>query len=241
MVQDKLINEKDEFVGSLQLTPEKIREDLEKMRDVEGFPIGDVEDILELSDPPYYTAYPNPYIKDFIEYYGTPYDEETDDYEVEPFVENESHGRTDSVYNIHFYHTKVPPQAISSYIKHYTEKGELVLDFFAGSGMTGVAGLRLNRYPVLIDLSPFASFIEYNNINYLDSDKFKEFAYDIYIILFTRIILIYIVSMELIIFKETLLYGVKSKLAHFVITIIYFSMLNLRRGILLIVLTVILN
>lgn len=180
MVQDKLLNEKDKFVESLHLTPQKIREDQEKMRDLEGFPIGDVEDMLELSDPPYYTAYPNPYVKDFIEYYGTPYDEETDDYDVGPFVENESHGRTDSVYNIHFYHTKVPPQAISSYIKHYTEKGELVLDFFAGSGMTGVAGLRLNRYPVLIDLSPFASFIEYNNINYLDIDKFKEFAYNIY-------------------------------------------------------------
>ncbi len=37
------------------------------MRDIEGFPIGDVEDILELSDPPYYTAYPNPYIKEFNE------------------------------------------------------------------------------------------------------------------------------------------------------------------------------
>ena len=42
-------NEDDEFIKSLNLTEEKILEDLEKMRDIEGFPIGDVEDILELS------------------------------------------------------------------------------------------------------------------------------------------------------------------------------------------------
>ncbi|MDR3292428.1 MAG: site-specific DNA-methyltransferase [Methanobrevibacter sp.] len=178
--QSKLIKETDEFIESLNLTPEKIREDLEKMRNIEGFPIGDVEDILELSDPPYYTSYPNPYIKDFIEYYGTPYDEKSDDYDVEPFIEDESYGRTDSVYNIHFYHTKVPPQAISRYINHYTNKNDIILDFFAGSGMTGVASLRLGRFPILIDLSPFAGFIEYNNLKKLNLDKFKNFAHEIY-------------------------------------------------------------
>ena len=36
--QDKLVEEKDEFIESLALTTEKIREDMEKMRDIEGFP-----------------------------------------------------------------------------------------------------------------------------------------------------------------------------------------------------------
>lgn len=79
MTQQTFDDKEDEFVKSLNLTEEKIKEDLEKMRKIEGFPLGDVEDILELSEPPYYTAYPNPYIKDFIDYYGTPYDEENDD------------------------------------------------------------------------------------------------------------------------------------------------------------------
>jgi hypothetical protein len=35
-------------------------------RQIEGFPIGSDEDILALSDPPYYTACPNPFIADFI-------------------------------------------------------------------------------------------------------------------------------------------------------------------------------
>jgi DNA modification methylase len=178
MVQDKLVNEKDEFVESLHLTPEKIREDLEKMRDVKGFPIGDIEDILELSSPPYYTAYPNPYIKDFIEFYGTPYDEETDDYDVEPFVGDVSEGKNDSVYNAHSYHTKVPHKAIMKYIEHYTKPGDIVFDGFCGSGMTGVAAQILNRKVILSDLSTAATFIAYNYNKFTDSDKFiKEAEY----------------------------------------------------------------
>ena len=34
------------------------KEDLDKVRNIEGFPIGKDEDIIALSDPPYYTACP---------------------------------------------------------------------------------------------------------------------------------------------------------------------------------------
>ena len=37
-----------------------------QFRAIEGFPIGKDEDILALSDPPYYTACPNPWLNDFI-------------------------------------------------------------------------------------------------------------------------------------------------------------------------------
>jgi hypothetical protein len=36
-------------------------------RKIEGFPIGEIEDILALSDPPYYTACPNPFLAEIIE------------------------------------------------------------------------------------------------------------------------------------------------------------------------------
>src|SRR5574340_574184 len=36
-------------------------------RAIEGFPIGTDEDILALSDPPYYTACPNPFLPEIIE------------------------------------------------------------------------------------------------------------------------------------------------------------------------------
>jgi hypothetical protein len=47
---------------------EKLREKLmdPEFRKIEGFPLGADEDILALSDPPYYTACPNPFIEDFI-------------------------------------------------------------------------------------------------------------------------------------------------------------------------------
>ena len=42
-----------------------LRENLKDpvFRKIEGFPLGSDEDILRLSDPPYYTACPNPFIK----------------------------------------------------------------------------------------------------------------------------------------------------------------------------------
>lgn len=96
------------------------KEDIDKVRDIEGFPIGSDENIIALSDAPYYTACPNPFIKEFIEENGTSYDEETDDYHREPYAADVSEGKYDPMYKLHPYHTKVPHQAIANYIEHYT-------------------------------------------------------------------------------------------------------------------------
>ena len=50
------------------------KEDIDKVRNIEGFPIGSDEDIIALSRPPYYTACPNPFIGNFAKHYGKPYD-----------------------------------------------------------------------------------------------------------------------------------------------------------------------
>jgi hypothetical protein len=117
-----------------------LREQLQDpaFRQIEGFPIGSDEDILALSDPPYYTACPNPFIADFIRLYGTPYDPAVP-YHKEPFAADVSEGKNDPIYNAHSYHTKVPHKAIMRYILHYTQPGDLVFDGFCGTGMTGVA------------------------------------------------------------------------------------------------------
>ncbi len=112
---------------------------LQLWKDEVGFPHGSIEDILNLSDPPYYTACPNPFVEDFIQHYGKPYDPETDDYRREPFAADVSEGKNDPIYNAHSYHTKVPHKAIMRYILHYTEPGDIVFDGFCGTGMTGVA------------------------------------------------------------------------------------------------------
>jgi len=119
-----------------------------------GFPHGEIEDILNLSDPPYYTACPNPFVRDFIAHWsaekrGLRTEQEARDtqssalspqsYHREPFAADVSEGKNDPIYNAHSYHTKVPHKAIMRYILHYTEPGDVVFDGFCGTGMTGVA------------------------------------------------------------------------------------------------------
>ncbi len=120
----------------LKLLAEKLKDPA--FRKIEGFPAGSDEDILELSDPPYYTACPNPFIEDFVRHYGKPYDSSVS-YSKEPFAADVSEGKNDPIYNAHSYHTKVPHKAIMRYILHYTQPGDLVYDGFCGTGMTGVA------------------------------------------------------------------------------------------------------
>ena len=124
----------------------KLREKLRdpEFRKIEGFPIGEDEHILALSDPPYYTACPNPFIGDFVKLHGRPYDPATDDYHREPFAADVTEGKNDPIYNAHSYHTKVPHKAVMRYILHYTEPGDIVFDGFCGTGMTGVAAQLCN-------------------------------------------------------------------------------------------------
>ncbi|MEO2563992.1 DNA methyltransferase [Clostridium tertium] len=148
------------------------KQDIDKVRNIEGFPIGSDEDIIELSKPPYYTACPNPFIQEFISEKGKVYNEEIDDYSIEPLAEDVVEDKHDLIYNIHTYHTKVPPKAIARYIEHYTDPGDIVLDCFCGSGMTGIASQICDngryRRAILCDISSYAAFItsNYNTPNY---------------------------------------------------------------------------
>lgn len=146
---------------------------LDELRSIEGFPKGKDEDLLALSNPPLYTAYPNPHIEDFISQYGNPYDEATDDYYREPFVSDVSEGKNDPIYNAHSYHTKVPYKAIMPFIEHYTQPGDIVFDGFCGTGMTGVAAQMSRRNAILCDLSTIACFISSNANSTVQINAFK--------------------------------------------------------------------
>lgn len=178
------------------------KEDLDKVRSVEGFPVAEDEDIIDLSNAPLYTACPNPFVAEFIDEHGKSYDESTDDYQKEPFAADVSEGRSDSIYNVHSYHTKVPHKAIMRYIMHYTKPGDIVFDGFCGTGMTGVAAqmcatadqaFRLmiekeeedvewgGRYAIISDLSPAATFIAANyNMQVDDATGFVERCNEIF-------------------------------------------------------------
>ena len=136
---------------------ERLRQYLQDpaFRAIEGFPIADDDAILALSDPPTYTACPNPFLPEILEEWQRANDEwrmtnreassadspfaTHHSYHREPFAADVSEGKNDPLYNAHSYHTKVPHKAIMRYILHYTEPGDVVLDGFCGTGMTGVA------------------------------------------------------------------------------------------------------
>ena len=86
----------------LKLLAEKLQDPA--FRKQEGFPQGTVEAILAMSDPPYYTACPNPWLAEFVAHYGKPYDPAVK-YSREPLAIDVSVGKTDAIYKAHSYHT----------------------------------------------------------------------------------------------------------------------------------------
>lgn len=187
---------REHFLG---LLAEKLRDPA--FRNQEGFPQGTDDAILAMSDPPYYTACPNPWLTDFVEHYGKPYDP-TEEYAREPMAVDVSVGKFDSLYKAHSYHTKVPHLAIVPSILHYTRPGEVILDGFCGSGMTGVAAQWCGTAPaeyrreveaqailsgsnkpewgfrraILADLSPAATFMASNYNGPADPNVFEKRA-----------------------------------------------------------------
>ena len=180
-----------------KLLAEKLKDP--EFRKIEGFPIGTDDAILAMSDPPYYTVCPNPFLEQFVRLYGKPYDPSVK-YSREPMAIDVQVGKTDALYKAHGYHTKVPHLAIVPSILHYTSPGDIVLDGFCGSGMTGVAvnwcasapeSYRLPlqkeyhdsgraapqwgaRHIILNDLSPAATFIAANYSLPFDLEAFAE-------------------------------------------------------------------
>lgn len=148
-----------------------------EFRKIDGFPIGSDKEILNLSDPPYYTACPNPFLKDLILYSKT-IRGEAEKNKREPFADDVSHGKNEPIYNVHSYPTKVPPGAIIPLIEHYCHDGDVILDPFSGTGMTGVAAAASSRdvSVILQDLSPAATHIAGAVQSGYDPEKFHSTA-----------------------------------------------------------------
>lgn len=174
----------------------ELRKKLSQLKKIEGFPIAEDEDIIALSDPPFYTACPNPWINDLNQNTSSKFKK------VKPYFNDVSIGKSGAIYNAHSYHTKVPHKAIMKYILHYTNPGDVVLDVFSGTGMTGVAGHMCgnrkeieslgytvqagnqitdgenvyelgSRKVILNDLSPTAALISSNYNRTIDINDFK--------------------------------------------------------------------
>ena len=187
----------------------ELRKKLPELKKIDGFPISEDEDIISLSDPPYFTFCPNPWINEFIENIEKENLKATSDRKTfrinEPYGYDIREGVNNPVYNSHSYHTKVPHPAIMRFILHYTRPGDIIIDSFAGTGMCGVAAnscenpdqltkLKIEtewkstfgklpswgkRNAIVSDLSPLASFISYNLNSKVDLLKFSDESDDL--------------------------------------------------------------
>jgi DNA modification methylase/transcription elongation factor Elf1 len=181
----------------------ELRTKLPELKKIEGFPIGEDEDIINLSDPPYYTACPNPWLNKIISEWE---DEKINnlnrekEFQVnEPYTGDISVGKNHFMYKSQTYHTKVPHQAIMKFLLYYTNPGDIVYDGFSGTGMLGLAASHcgnpepdirheiereqrfLNRscnwgvrHSINNDLSPIACFIAYNYITEHNIERFVK-------------------------------------------------------------------
>jgi hypothetical protein len=153
---------------------------LPELRTLPGFPNASDEAVLAMSLPPAYTACPNPFLKDWLKDPMPAMDGEKPYADPGPFTTDVSVGKGNLFYKAHSFPTKVPHPAIMRFILHYTRPGDLVLDGFCGTGMTGLAAQACGepdsqvrreievemgevqwgaRRAVLQDLSPSATFI----------------------------------------------------------------------------------
>lgn len=176
---------------------DELRKKLPELKAIDGYPTGKDEEIITLSDPPYYTACPNPWIKEIVNEWEREKTISKKKTNIIPFVADVSEGKYDLNYKLHPYHTKVPHRAIMRYILHYTNPGDIIFDGFAGTGMTGVAAQEcantetvqsfnykssgkdfINevgevvtlgaRKTILNDLAPIASFLSYQHNRTID-------------------------------------------------------------------------
>ncbi len=80
-----------------------------------------------------------------------------------------------SQYRMHKYFARRPYNVFNHIIKHYTKKGDIVLDCFCGGGVTIFESASLGRKPVGVDLNPLATFITRMQMFNGDIDELSEF------------------------------------------------------------------
>lgn len=84
--------------------------------------------------------------------------------------------RSDPVYNAHAYLTKVPVTAIEPFLDAFTSAGDVVLDMYGGSGMTGVAAAIHGRRAEIRDISALGQHIGSNYLNLVDATNLRASA-----------------------------------------------------------------
>src|SRR5258706_16063450 len=84
--------------------------------------------------------------------------------DVQPILEAIPAARQEQArhYGVHPYFTRRPANVVRSYIERYSQRGDVVLDRFGGTGVTAIEAFLLGRHAIQNDLNPFANFIAQN-------------------------------------------------------------------------------
>src|SRR3989339_1493761 len=77
------------------------------------------------------------------------------------------------------YWGKKPHNIFRKYIENYTKENEIVLDAFAGSGITPLEAIQANRKAVAIDLNPISTFMIGMLAKPLNYSKFGKYYNEI--------------------------------------------------------------
>ncbi|OWK45510.1 DNA methyltransferase [Fimbriiglobus ruber] len=118
---------------------------------------------------------PNTSLRAFVTEAGHDYNPVSDDYAVSAFedeitIEKRKSGSMD----LHIYWSKKHHDAVRQYVRHFTSKGDLILDPFSGSGGTALSAVLEGRAAIAIDRSPAATFITKNYCATLDYKQLHE-------------------------------------------------------------------
>lgn len=82
-------------------------------------------------------------------------------------------------YLIHKYWGRKPYNVISTYITHFTEPGDTVLDPFMGSSMVPIESIKNGRFGIGVDINPISKFIGKNTVSKVDIEEFNKSAFNI--------------------------------------------------------------
>ena len=61
-------------------------------------------------------------------------------------------------YLLHRYWGRKPHNVIAKYVENFTQKNDVVLDPFMGSGVVPIECAKINRKAIGVDLNPFSVF-----------------------------------------------------------------------------------
>ena len=90
-------------------------------------------------------------------------------------------------YGVHPYFTKQVWNVVQEYIKNFSQKGDLILDPFGGTGITAIEAIVLNRRSINIDINPLCVFWVNTLVNPISLHELGE-AYNEVVAQFKRLV-----------------------------------------------------